>query len=97
MKTFQKKKRCYFFCYESVLESKNVRKSVKSQVLGLERFFVKGSKMEKIVSSAGTENWILILYTYFSFLPISCRRVIVLKLFCNVLDHSKYVDDNNDC
>ena len=43
MKTGQKKKRCYFFCYESAVKDKIVRKSVKNQDFGLETFFVKGS------------------------------------------------------
>ena len=37
------------------------------------------------------------LHTYFSFLPISSRAVISLKLFCFVLDHSINVDHNNEC
>ena len=55
MKTSQKKKRCYFFCYEGVVEDKNVRGvkknvSVKSQDFGLETFFVKGNNMENIAA-----------------------------------------------
>ena len=56
VKASQKKKRCYFFCQEGVVESKNVRKSVKSQDFGLETFFAKGSNMENIATTAETEN-----------------------------------------
>ena len=57
MRTSQKKKRCYFFCYEGDIDGKNERKSVKSQDFGLETFFLKGSNMENIATSAETENW----------------------------------------
>ena len=40
MKISQEKK-CYFFCYESVEEDKNLTKSVKRQGFELETFFVK--------------------------------------------------------
>ena len=44
MKTpHRKKKRGYFFCYEGVVEDKNLRKSVKSQHVGLEVFSSKGT------------------------------------------------------
>ena len=56
VKASQKKKRCYFFCQEGVVESKKVRKSVKSQDFGLEAFFAKGSNMENIATTAETEN-----------------------------------------
>ena len=52
MKTSQKKKCYHFFCYEGAVEGKNLRKSVKNQDFRLETFFVKGSKMEKIATSA---------------------------------------------
>ena len=52
MKTSQKKKRCYFFCYEGVVVGKNVRKIVKSQDFGLHTFFVKVSNVENIATSA---------------------------------------------
>ena len=48
MKTLQKKKRCCFLCYESVVEDINVRQRVKSQNFELETFFVKENKMENI-------------------------------------------------
>ena len=57
MNTWQKKERCYFFCYEGVVEGINVGKRVKTQDFGLETFFVKGSNMENIATSAGSENW----------------------------------------
>ena len=41
------KKYC-FFCYESVVEDKNLTKSVKRQYFKLEAFFVKESNMENI-------------------------------------------------
>ena len=46
MKTSQKK--YYFFCYESVVEDKNLTKSVKRQYFKLEAFFVKESNTENI-------------------------------------------------
>ena len=62
MKASQKKKKkkkkcCYFFCYEDVVEGKNVRKSVKSQDIGLEAFFVKRRNIENIAASAETKRW----------------------------------------
>ena len=56
MKTSQKKKRCYFFCYEGTVEGKDVRMNVKSRDFGLETFFVKGINMEKTVTSAGPKK-----------------------------------------
>ena len=56
MKTSQKKKRCYFFRYEGAVEGKNVRKNVKSQDFELETFADKGSNIENVATSAGTEN-----------------------------------------
>ena len=59
--------------------------------------------------SRGTENWrsrilfrcVYILFilscAYFSFLPISCREVISLKLFCNILVHFINVGHNDEC
>ena len=44
----EKKKYCYFFCYDGVLEEKNVRKSVNSQDFGLDIFSVKGNNMKNI-------------------------------------------------
>ena len=41
-------------------------------------------------------GWMLILYTFFIFLSISCRGVMSLKLFFNVLDHSINVGHNNE-
>ena len=46
MKTSQKK--YYFFCYESLVEDKNLTKSVKRQYIKLEAYFVKESNMENI-------------------------------------------------
>ena len=54
MKTLQKNKRCYFFI--GAIEDKIVRENVKGQDFRLETFFVKGSSMENITASAGTEN-----------------------------------------
>ena len=48
MKTSQKKKCCYFFCYKGVVEDKNIRQSVKSQDFELKIFFIKGNNMENI-------------------------------------------------
>ena len=56
MKTSQNKEGCYFFCYEGAVEGINVIKSVKTQEFGLETFFVKGSNIENIATSAETEN-----------------------------------------
>ena len=47
---------CYFFYYEGAVEGKNVRKNGKGQDFGSETFLVKGSNMENIATSAGTEN-----------------------------------------
>ena len=97
MQTSQKEKRCYFFCYEGAVEAKNVRKNVKCQDFGLDTFLVKGSNMENIATSVRTENvrsgifqifnigYILMSFTYFSFLPICCRESTLLKLFCSEL------------
>ena len=43
-----KKKRCNFFCYEGVVENRNVRQSVKSQDFELQTFFLKGKNIENI-------------------------------------------------
>ena len=58
MKTLQKNKRCYFFILMilGAIEGKNLRENVKSQDFRLETFFVKGSNMENVTASAGTEN-----------------------------------------
>ena len=56
-KISQKKKSCYFFCYEGAVEGKNVRKNLKSQDFVLDTFFIKGGKMESIETSAETEIW----------------------------------------
>ena len=50
MKTSQKKKCCYFFCDEDVVEDKALRLSFKSQDFGLETFLVKGNNMENIAN-----------------------------------------------
>ena len=52
-----RRKYCYFFCYEGAIGAKKVKKKTrKSQDLGLDTFFVKGSNMENIATNAGTEN-----------------------------------------
>ena len=38
-----KKEAFYFFCYEGAIEGKNVRKSVKSQYFGLDKFLSQGA------------------------------------------------------
>ena len=98
MTTFQKKKRCYFFCYEGAIEGKNVRKSLKSQNgSNMEQYGEYSKLVQEYYFSCA---YILLILTgchvhVFSFVQIAVA-VMSLKLFSNVLNHFINVDGNNE-
>ena len=63
-----KRKRCNFFCYEGVVENRNVRQSVKSQDFELQTFFLKGKNIENIAELESRERGFYIRAIYILFI-----------------------------